>query len=59
MSGQYMKMFLVAIAVVIVAGCAKTGESWDNAGYFKQERVRSEELQKQLQERVMHTQIDQ
>jgi len=59
MSGQYMRMFLAAIAVVFMAGCTNVGESLENAGYFKQARDRSEALQKQLRERVMHTQIDQ
>jgi hypothetical protein len=59
MSGQYMKMFLAATAVVFMAGCTNVGESLENAEYFKQARARSEELQKQLRERVMHTQIDQ
>lgn len=59
MSGQYMRMFLAALAVVFMAGCTNVGQSVENAGYFKQARVRSDELQKQLRERVMHTQIDQ
>jgi len=59
MSGKYMRMFLVATAVVFMTGCTNVGESVENAGYFEQARARSEGLQKQLRERVMHTQIDQ
>ena len=58
MSGKYMKMFLVAPAVVFMTGCTNVGESLENADYFEQARDRSEALQKQLRERVMHTQID-
>jgi hypothetical protein len=59
MSGQYMRKFLVATVVMFMVGCTNVGESVEKAGYFKQARDRSEELQKQLRDRVMHTQIDQ
>jgi len=58
MRGQNMRLFLVATAVVFMTGCTNVGGSVENAGYFEQARVRSEGLQKQLRERVMHTQID-
>lgn len=49
---------IAAATVVVLGGCTPGGEPWDNTGYFEQERSRSAEQQKQLRDRVMHSQID-
>jgi hypothetical protein len=47
-----------AVVVAGFSGCSPISEPWDNAGYFKEERASSEELQKQLRHRLLHAQID-
>lgn len=49
---------ILAGTVVVLGGCTPIGEPWDNTGYFEQERSRSAEQQKQLRDRMMHSQID-
>lgn len=43
-------------AVAILGGCQKVSEPWDNSGYFEQHRERSATAQKQLRDRIAHTQ---
>jgi len=45
-----------AVTVVILGGCQKISEPWDNSGYFEQYRDRPVTAQKQLRDRVAHTQ---
>jgi hypothetical protein len=43
---------------MVLAGCERVGEPWDNTGYFKDKRVRAAAVQKNLRDRVMHSQND-
>lgn len=50
---------LLAIAgTMVLAGCERVGEPWDNTGYFEEKRVRTTVVQKNLRDRVMHSQND-
>ncbi len=44
------------VSILIVAGCERVGAPWDSSGYFKEERVRTAAAQKDLRDRLMHTQ---
>ena len=54
----FVSLLLVAAATTITAGCARIDEPWDSTDHFKQERTRSMEQQKALQERAIHGETD-
>ncbi len=45
---------LVVLSFILVSGCAKVSEPWDNTDYFKEERARSEERRQALQHRLAY-----
>lgn len=51
-------LLLVFAGILVLSGCQWVGEPWDNAGYFKDKRVRTTAVQKNLRDRVMHSQSD-
>lgn len=53
-----VSLLLAAMAAMITAGCAPIDEPWDSTDYFKQERTRSTEQQRALQERAMQGETD-
>ena len=44
----------LVLGLVLVSGCAKVNEPWDNTGYFKDERARSAAQQQALQHRLAY-----
>lgn len=56
---KLISLSLAALVAMILSGCTQqVHEPWDSTGYFKQERVRSMEQQKVLQERAKHGETD-
>lgn len=55
-SRRTLSLMVVVLGFILVSGCAKVSEPWDNTGYFKEERARSEEQQQALQHRVAYLQ---
>jgi hypothetical protein len=53
MHTKFVGLLLATMTAMTLAGCSQVQEPWDNTDYFKQERVRSVEQQKALQERAM------
>ncbi len=51
-------MLLAAALAMTLAGCARVHEPWDTRDYFKQERIRSPEQEKQLRERALQGETD-
>lgn len=50
---KHVSLLLAIMAAMIAAGCSRIEEPWDGTDYFAQERTRSVEQQKALQERAM------
>lgn len=50
---RLVSLLLAAVAAMILAGCTPIDEPWDSTDQFKQERTRSVEQQRALQERAM------
>lgn len=57
MHTKLVALFL-AIPVITMVSCSRVQEPWDNTSYFKQERARSVAQERELQERLLHGQID-
>jgi hypothetical protein len=58
MRTKFVGLLLATMTAMTLAGCSQVQEPWDNTGYFEQERVRSVEQQKALQERAIHGETD-
>lgn len=60
MTKRHLILSAVVLSLAATAGCAKSNQSqepWD-AGYFKQERQRSTQMESTLRQRLGHTQAD-
>lgn len=55
---KLVSLLLAIMAAMIAAGCDRVEEPWDTSDYFAQERTRSVEQQKALQERAMLGETD-
>ncbi len=51
-------MLLAAMTAMAAGGCTRVSEPWDNTGYFKKERTRAADQQKELRERALEGQTD-
>lgn len=58
MRDSVIGLLLIFAGAVIVAGCERVGEPWDNAGNFKDKPARTIVAQKNLRDRLMHSQND-
>lgn len=57
MRTKFVALFL-ALPVIAMVSCSRVQEPWDNTGYFKQERARAVTQERELQERLLHGQMD-
>jgi len=51
---RVVSLLVLVLGLTFAAGCQRINEPWDNTGYFKQYRTRSEAQQDALRDRLAH-----